>query len=51
MLFEGISKVMVMAVSNIFITEVVNDEDEEDTVPFLEPKARSGGALVVAMLG
>ena len=42
---------MVMAVANIFNTEVINDEDEEDRAPFLAPKARSGGALVVAMLG
>ena len=40
-----------MAVANIFNTEVINDEDEEDREPFLAPKARSGGALVVAMLG
>ena len=40
-----------MSVANIFITEVVNDEAEEDRAPFVEPEDGSGGALVVAMLG
>ena len=50
-LFEGISKVMGMAVAGIFNTKVVEYKDEENRVPFLAPKTGSGGALVVSVLG
>ena len=39
------------AVADIFNTKVVDNESEEDRAPFLAPKSRSGGALVVSMLG
>ena len=42
---------MGMAVSDIFDTEVVEDEAEEGRSTFLAPKAGSGGALVLSMLG
>ena len=50
-LFEGISKVAGMAVTNIFNNKVVNDEVEDDRAPFVAPKTRSGGAFVVSVLG
>ena len=40
-----------MVVADIFNTKVVDDEAEEDGAPFVASKARSGGALVVAMIG
>ena len=36
-----------MALSGVLYTKIVNDEDEEDGVPFVSPKARGGGILVV----
>ena len=50
-LFEVISKVVGMAVADIFNTKVVNDEAEEDRAPFVAPKGGSSGALVVSMFG
>ena len=50
-LFEGILKVISMAVADSFKIKVINDEAEEDRAPFVEPEDGSGGALVVAMLG
>ena len=44
-------KVMGMAVANIFNTKVVDDEADEERAPFVASKSRSGGTLVVAMLG
>ena len=49
--FEGISKVVDMAVANIFNTKVVDYESEEDRALFVAPNTRSGGALVVSMIG
>ena len=49
--FEGISKVVGMAVAYIFDTKVINNEAEEDRAPFVVPNTRSGGALVVSVLG
>ena len=46
-LFEGILKVMGMAVANIFKNKVVNNDTEEDTAP----RTRSDGALLVSILG
>ena len=40
-----------MEVADIFNTEVVNDESEEDMAQFVAPKDGNGGALVVAMIG
>ena len=40
-----------MVVTYIFNTKVVDDEAEEDKAPFVAPKTRSGGALVVSMPG
>ena len=51
MLFEGISKVMGMAVSDIFNTKVLDDEAEKDRAPLVAPMNRNGGAFIVAMLG
>ena len=49
--FEETSKVVGMAVANIFNTKVVNNEAEEDRTPFVAPNTRSGGALLVSVLG
>ena len=49
--FEGISKVVVMAVAYIFNTKVLDNEAEEDRAPFVAPKTGIGGALVVSVLG
>ena len=49
--FEGISKAVGMVFAYIFNTKVVDDEAEEDRAPFVAPKTRSGGALVVTVLG
>ena len=49
--FEGISKVVGMAVTYVFNTKVVDNEVEEDRAPFVAPKTRSGGALVLPVLG
>ena len=38
-----------MPFTNIFDTEVVDNEAEEDRTPFVPPEARGGGALVVTM--
>ena len=40
-----------MVVADIFNTKDVNDEAEEDRAPFVAPKTRSGGALVVSVIG
>ena len=40
-----------MAVANIFNTNVVDDEAEEDRAPFVAPKDGSAVALLVAILG
>ena len=50
-LFEGISKVMGMAVAGIFSTKVVDNDAEEDRAPFVAPKTGSGAVLVVSVLG
>ena len=39
-----------MAVADILNTEVVVDKAEEDREPSMDPKARSGGALLATML-
>ena len=49
--FEGISKVVVMAVAYIFNTKVLDNEAEEDRAPFVAPKTGIGGALVLSVLG
>ena len=49
--FESILKVVGMSVSDIFNTKVVDDDAEEYGAPFLAPKTRRGGALVVYVLG
>ena len=49
--FEGISKVVGMAVTYVFNTKVVGDEAEEDRAPFVAPNTRSGCALVLYVLG
>ena len=38
-----------MPFTDKFDTKVVNDEAEEDRTPFVTPKARGGGTLVVTM--
>ena len=40
-----------MTVAYIFNTKVVDGEAEEDRAPFLAPNTRSGGALVLSVLG
>ena len=40
-----------MAVANIFNTKVVDYESEEDRALFVAPNTRSGGALVVYVIG
>ena len=40
-----------MAVSYVFNTKVLDGEAEEDRELFLAPNTRSGGALVVSMIG
>ena len=47
--FEGISKVVDMAVANISNFRGVNDEGKEYGAPFVAPKSRCGGGLVVAV--
>ena len=49
--FEGISKVVGMAVTYVFNTKVVGDEAEEDRAPFVAPNTRSGCTLAVYVLG
>ena len=49
--FKVILKVVGMAVIYVFNTKVVDDEAEEDRELFVAPKTRSGGALVVSVLG
>ena len=48
--FEGISKVVGVAVAYIFNTKVINNKAEEYRAPFVAPNTRSGGALVVSVL-
>ena len=36
-----------MAISNVFYTKIVNNDDEEDGETFVAPKARRCGGLVV----
>ena len=38
-----------MAITSVFNNEVVNDEDEEYGAPFLVPKDRGGGGVVVTL--
>ena len=40
---------MDMAIFNVFYNEIVNNEDEDDGSPFVAPKARDGGGLVVPL--
>ena len=49
--FEGILKVVGMAVTYVFNTKVVDDEVEEDRAPSVAPNTSSGGALVLSVLG
>ena len=49
--FEGMSKVVGMAVTYVFNIKVVDDEDEEDRAPFMAPKTKNVGELVVSVLG
>ena len=49
--FEGISKVVGVAVTYVFNTKFVDNEVEEDRAPFMDPDTRSGGALVVSVFG
>ena len=51
LLFEGISEVVGMTVAYIFNTKVVDDEAEEDREPFVVPNTRSGGELLVSVIG
>ena len=43
--FEGILKVVGMAVAKIFNTKVVDNEAEEDRAPLVASKTGSGGTL------
>ena len=49
--FEGMSKVVGMAVTYVFNIKVVDYEGEEDRAPFMAPKTRNVGELVVSVLG
>ena len=49
--FEGILKVVGMAVTYVFKTKVIDNEAEEYRAPFMDPDTRSGGALVVSVFG
>ena len=49
--FEGIVNVVGMTVAYIFNTKVFDNEDEEDRAPFVGPKKKSGGAMVLFVLG
>ena len=36
-----------MSISDVFYTNIVKNEDKEDGAPFVVPKARVGGGLVL----
>ena len=36
-----------MALARLFYTKIINGEDKEDEAPFVAPKSRGGGGLVL----
>ena len=36
-----------MAITNLLYTKMVDDEDEDDLAPFVVPKDRGGGGVVL----
>ena len=49
MWLESFVLVVGMALSDVLYTNIVNDEDEEDRAPFVAPKDRGGGGLLVPL--
>ena len=49
--FEGILKMVGKGVTYVFNSKVVDDDTEDNMAPFVSPKTRRGGAMVVSVLG
>ena len=49
-LFEESLKMESVALSNIFNIKFINEQEKHNGAPLVAPQARSGGALVVAVL-
>ena len=49
MFLENTEEVLRMMITNIFDTEVIDDEDELNRAPLVTPDTRSGGSLIVVM--
>ena len=50
MLFEDILEMESVALSDIFNTKFINEQEKYNGAPLIAPHARSGGALVVSVL-
>ena len=50
MLFEDSLEMESVALSDIFDTKVINEQEKHNRSPLVAPQASSGGALVVAVL-